>query len=137
MKTERLILAALVLFGASSHAAVTFGRDKLRDTTRTVTFTADQNRGLQLERHTRADFAGKFSLEIDGVAVTGVKLVDGLQHDTEVVEYKDGEDMITRPNSAERERGTVTLIKDATNSQQFQNWRQTVIDGIRTQRRII
>jgi phage tail-like protein len=92
--------------------AVTFGRDKLKGSTKT-----------------QGDFnlANRFSLEIDGVLVAGVHTIDGLEHET--VEYKDGEDgtMHTRPGN--HKPGKMTVTKDWSNTSEWYNWRKMVLDG--------
>jgi phage tail-like protein len=94
--------------------AVTFGRDKLKGTTKT-----------------QGDFnlANRFSVEIDGVMVGGVHSIEGLENETDVVEYKDGEDgtMHTRPGN--HKAGKMTVTKDWSNTSEWYKWRKAVLDG--------
>jgi phage tail-like protein len=94
--------------------AVTYGREKLKGTTKT-----------------QGDFnlANRFSMEIDGVMVAGVNTVEGFETESDVVEYKDGEDgvMHTRPGNAKP--GKITITKDWSNTSEWYKWRKTVLDG--------
>jgi phage tail-like protein len=94
--------------------AVKFGRDSLKGTTKT-----------------QGDFnlSHKFNVEIDGVTVGGVHRVDGLEHEHEVVEYQDGDDMITHFRPGRQKPGRVTIERDWSSTKEFFNWRQTVING--------
>src|SRR5438132_13569644 len=95
-------------------ASVTFGREKLKGTTKT-----------------QGDFnlSNRFSLEIDGVMVAGVNTVDGFETESDIVEYKDGEDgvMHTRPGNCKP--GKITITKDWSNTSEWYKWRKTVLDG--------
>lgn len=86
---------------------VKFSRDKLKGTT-----------------GTQGDFnlAHRFSVEIDGV-IGGVHSIEGLETETEVVEYKDGNDPITH------KAGKVRVTKDWSNTHEFYNWRKAVMNG--------
>jgi phage tail-like protein len=93
---------------------VTFGRDKLKTTTKT-----------------QGDFnlSNRFSFEIDGVLVAGVHSVEGIESETDVVDYKDGEDgtMHTRPGN--HKAGKMTVTKDWSNTKEWYTWRKAVLDG--------
>lgn len=99
---------------AIANARVKFGRDQLKGTTKT-----------------QGDFnlAHKFNVEIDGVMVGGIHSIDGIEHEHDIVEYKDGEDgtMHTRPGN--HKPGKITIEKDWSSTKEFFNWRQTVING--------
>ena len=94
--------------------AVTFGREKLKATTKT-----------------QGDFnlSNRFSFEIDGVIVAGVHSIDGLESESDIVEYKDGEDgtMHTRPGNPKP--GKMTITKDWSNTSEWYKWRKCVLDG--------
>ena len=81
--------------------ALTFGREKLKGTSKTQGDFNLQNR---------------FSLEIDGVGVNGVHTVEGIETESDVVEYKDA--------------------KDWSNTLEWYTWRKAVLDG-KTDRRSI
>ena len=94
--------------------AITFGREKLKATTKT-----------------QGDFtlSNRFSFEIDGVLVAGVHTITGLQSETEVIDYKDGEDgtMHTRPGN--HKAGKMSVTKDWSNTSEWFKWRKAVLDG--------
>jgi phage tail-like protein len=94
--------------------AVTFGREKLKGSTKT-----------------QGDFnlANRFSVEIEGVLVAGVHTIDGLGTEQDIIQYKDGEDgtMHTRPGNTLP--GKLTMTKDWSNTPEWFNWRKTAIDG--------
>jgi len=94
--------------------AVKFGRDQLKGSTKT-----------------QGDFnlAHKFTVEIDGVMVGGIHRVDGIEHEHEVVEYQDGDDMYTHLRPGRQKPGRITIEKDWSSTKEFFNWRQTVING--------
>jgi phage tail-like protein len=94
--------------------AIKFNRDTLKGTTKT-----------------QGDFnlSHKFNVEIDGVTVGGVNRVDGLEHEHEVVEYQDGDDMTTHFRPGRQKPGRVTIERDWSSTKEFFNWRQTVING--------
>jgi phage tail-like protein len=94
--------------------AIKFNRDSLKGTTKT-----------------QGDFnlSNKFNVEIDGVTVGGVNRVDGLEHEHEVVEYQDGDDMTTHFRPGRQKPGRVTIERDWSSTKEFFNWRQTVING--------
>jgi phage tail-like protein len=73
--------------------------------------------------------AHRFSVEIDGVIVGGVHTIEGLDHETEVIESHDGEDHTTHFAPGRQKPGVVKITKDFTATKEFINWRQTVIDG--------
>src|SRR5437588_5143583 len=92
---------------------------------------------------TQGDFnlAHKFTVEIDGVMVGGVHTIEGLEHEHEVVEYHDGDELIAfergeahRPGR--QKPGRITIEKDWSSTKEFFNWRKAVVDG-KTERKSI
>jgi len=74
--------------------------------------------------------AFKFVLQIDGVNVAGFSEVSGLTTETDIIEYREGnEDTMVRKLSGSRKYTNITLKRGYTNSQVLWNWRQTVIQG--------
>ena len=61
--------------------------------------------------------------------IGGVHTITGLQSETEIIEYKDGEDgtMHTRPGN--HKPGKMTVTKDWSNTSEWYQWRKTVLDG--------
>jgi phage tail-like protein len=94
--------------------AVTFGREKLKATTKT-----------------QGDFnlSNRFSFEIDGVIVAGVHTIDGLESESDVVEYKDGEDGVSHTRPGNHKPGKMTCAKDWSNTSEWYKWRKAVLDG--------
>ena len=94
--------------------AMTFGREKLKATTKT-----------------QGDFtlSNRFSFEIDGVLVAGVHTVTGLQSETELVEYKDGESGVMQTRPGNHKPGKMTVTKDWSNTSEWFKWRKAVLDG--------
>ena len=94
--------------------AVTFSRDKLKGTTKT-----------------QGDFnlAHRFALEIDGVLTNGVHKIEGLDHESEVIEYHDGEDGTTHYRPGRQKAGTIRIEKDFSSTKEFDEWRKKVVDG--------
>ncbi len=80
--------------------------------------------------------SNRFSLEIDGVLIGGVHSVEGIEAESEVVEYKDGEDdkMHTRPGN--HKPGKMVITKDWSNTPEWYKWRKAVIDG-KTERKSV
>ena len=94
--------------------AVTFGREKLKATTKT-----------------QGDFnlSNRFSFEIDGVIVAGVHTIDGLESESDVVDYKDGEDGVSHTRPGNHKPGKMTVSKDWSNTSEWYKWRKAVLDG--------
>jgi phage tail-like protein len=101
--------------------AVTFGRDKLKGTAKTM---GDFNLG------------NRFSVEIDGVSVAGVHTIEGIETETDVVEYKDGEDRVNRTRPGNHKPGKVIMHKDWSNTLEWYTWRKKVLDGVTDRRSI-
>ena len=68
-------------------------------------------------------------LEIDGVIVAGIQTIEGIESETEIVEYKDGSDPVTHARPGNHKPGKMTVTKDWSNTQEFFKWRKTVLDG--------
>lgn len=82
--------------------------------------------GGGVDRASAAGAPSRFSVEIDGVLVAGFKSVEGLESETEVVEYKDG---ATHSRPGNLKANKVTLTRDWSNTSEFYKWRKTVLDG--------
>lgn len=131
-------LAALVSFSSSAHAAYgTQGRLE-----RHIEFTVDDNGvsvdAVSLRRDklkgttkTQGDFnlSNRVSLEVEGVAIQGVHTIEGLESETDVVEYKDGEDGVVHTRPGNHKPGKIQVVKDWSNTSEFYRWRKAVLDG--------
>ena len=94
--------------------AVKFSRDVLKGTTKTQ---GDFNLG------------SRFNVEIDGVSVGGIHTVTGLEHEHEIVEYQDGDDMFTHLRPGRNKTSVVTIEKDWSSTDEFYKWFSTVLAG--------
>ena len=91
-----------------------FGRDQLKGTTKT-----------------QGDFAPghQFNIEIDGIIVGGIHKIDGIQFEFDVIEYQDGDDMVTHYRPGRPKPGKITIEKDWSSTREFFNWRDSCIKG--------
>jgi phage tail-like protein len=93
---------------------VLWTRQKLQGTTKTM---GDPNQ------------AHRFTVEIDGVTVGGIKAVEGLEFEHEIIEYHDGDNGTTQFRPGRQKQGRVKLVRDFSATKEFVQWRQTVVDG--------
>ena len=70
-----------------------------------------------------------FKVEIEGVTQGAFKNVEGLDSETEVVEYQDGEDIVLRKRPGRTKYSNLTLKRGYINTDELWNWRKAVIDG--------
>jgi phage tail-like protein len=75
-----------------------------------------------------------FNVEIDGVVQAGFKEVEGLDSVTEVIEYKDGDDMTVHKRPGRTKYSNIILRRGFINDPAFWEWRKSVIEG-RVQRK--
>jgi phage tail-like protein len=78
--------------------------------------------------------AHNFKVEIDGVITGGFKDVGGLEAEVEVVEYKDGDGMVTRKRPGRTKFSNIILRVGNADQAGLFTWRKAVIDG-RTDRK--
>jgi phage tail-like protein len=112
----------------------------IKETDKSIHFSADRN-GYEVSLNSRARLRGttktqgdfnlsnRFSFEIDGVAVSGVHTIDGLESEDDVVEYKDGEDGTSHTRPGNHKPGKMTVTKDWSNTSEWYKWRKAVLDG--------
>ena len=102
----------IVSFSVGSREA--FAREKLKATTKT-----------------QGDFnlANRFTIEIDGIEANGINSVEGIESESEVVEYKDGEDGVTHTRPGNHKPGKIMISRDWSNTSEFRTWRKAVLDG--------
>ena len=74
-------------------------------------------------------YSYRFSFEIDGVIVAGVHTIDGLESETDVVEYKDGDNHPTHTRPGNHKPGKMTCSRDWSNTSEWYKWRFTKGDG--------
>jgi phage tail-like protein len=71
----------------------------------------------------------RFALEIDGILVSGVHKIDGIEHQNEVVEYQDGDDMQTHYRPGRFKPGRLIIEKDWSSTLEFAKWIKASLDG--------
>jgi len=70
-----------------------------------------------------------YKVEIDGVTMGGVLSVAGIKMETEVIEYRDGEDMTIRKRPGLVKYGDITLKRGFTENNDLWRWYQEVMKG--------
>ena len=93
---------------------------------------------LKATTKTQGDFnlANRFSFELDGVAVKGVRSAEGFESKSDVTEYQGGKSVATQTRPPDDKQGTLTIMKDWSNTDEFSRWRKSVLDG-KTERKSI
>lgn len=77
------------------------------------------------------DYVGQFNfkVEINGVTTGAFKAVDGLDSETEVIEYQDGDDLLLRKRPGRTKYSNITLKRGYVNSDELWQWRKRVMEG--------
>lgn len=71
-----------------------------------------------------------FKLEIDGITVAGFSEVTGLNQESNVIDYREGQEVITpRKLPGLNKFGNITLKRGISPDMSVYNWRKTVFDG--------
>jgi phage tail-like protein len=70
-----------------------------------------------------------FKVEIEGVTAGRFKNVEGMDSETEVIEYQDGEDRILRKRPGRVKYANITLKRGYVNTDEFWAWRKAVLGG--------
>ena len=70
-----------------------------------------------------------FKVEIDGLPMSGVLSIDGIKVETEVIEYRDDEDMTIRKRPGGMKYGDITLKRGFTDNNDLWRWYQEVTEG--------
>ncbi len=74
--------------------------------------------------------ASNFVVQIDGISVAGFSEVSGLSTETDVIEYRNGdEDITVRKLPGLRKFTNISLKRGMTKSMDLWKWRQTVMQG--------
>jgi len=68
-------------------------------------------------------------LEIEGVTQGAFSEVSGLDSETEVIEYQDGNDLILRKRPGRTKYSNITLKRGYINNTELWDWRKAVMDG--------
>uniref|UniRef100_A0A6U0HSM1 Phage tail protein n=1 Tax=Helicotheca tamesis TaxID=374047 RepID=A0A6U0HSM1_9STRA len=89
-------------------------------------------RGRDLGPNRRAfDHIGNFNfkVEIEGVTAGKFVSVDGLQAETEIIEYQDGDDIMLRKRPGRTKYSNITLKRGYTGDSELWNWYAAVANG--------
>ncbi len=70
-----------------------------------------------------------FKVEVEGVTTGAFRNVEGLDSETEIVEYQDGDDLILRKRPGRTKYSNVTLKRGYINNTELWEWRKAVIEG--------
>src|SRR5512133_3611304 len=70
-----------------------------------------------------------FKVEIEGVTQAAFRNVDGLDSETEIVEYQDGDDLILRKRPGRTKYSNIVLKRGFVNTDELWQWRKKVIEG--------
>ena len=70
-----------------------------------------------------------FKVEIEGVTVGAFRNVEGLDSETEIIEFQDGDDIVLRKRPGRTKYSNVTLKRGYTNNSELWDWRKAVIEG--------
>ncbi len=70
-----------------------------------------------------------FKVEIDGVTMGAFKQVEGLDSETEVIEYQDGDDNLLRKRPGRTKYSNIVLKRGYVNTEDLWQWRKHVMEG--------
>ncbi|MCA9543225.1 MAG: phage tail protein [Myxococcales bacterium] len=77
------------------------------------------------------DHIGQFNfrVEIDGVTQAAFKAVEGLDSETEVIEYQDGDDIILRKRPGRTKYSNIICKRGYISTDELWLWRKAVMEG--------
>ncbi len=83
-------------------------------------------------RRTDMDGVGNFNfkVEIEGVTQGAFRNVEGLDSETEVIEYQNGDDIVLRKRPGRTKYSNITLKRGYVTSPELWEWRKKVINGL-------
>ena len=70
-----------------------------------------------------------FKVEIDGVTQAAFKAVEGLDSETEVIEYQDGDDIILRKRPGRTKYSNIVCKRGYISTDELWLWRKKVMEG--------
>ena len=70
-----------------------------------------------------------FKVEIEGVTQGAFRNVEGIDSETEVVEFQDGDDIVLRKRPGRTKYSNITLKRGYINNHELWFWRKAVMDG--------
>ncbi len=71
-----------------------------------------------------------FRVEIDGVIQAGFKEINGIESETEIIEYKDGDDMTVRKRPGRVKVGNLVLKRGFIADPKLRDWYERVVKGV-------
>jgi phage tail-like protein len=75
-------------------------------------------------------FNGRFTVEIDGIALATFSACDGLEARIDVVDFTDGSDTLARKRPGRARYANIVLRRGLTKNNELWNWFQSVANGI-------
>ncbi|HIA03553.1 MAG TPA: phage tail protein [Myxococcales bacterium] len=73
--------------------------------------------------------AFNFKVEIEGVTQGAFRNVEGLDSETEVVEFQDGDDVMLRKRPGRTKYSNITFKRGYINNTELWDWRKKVVEG--------
>lgn len=70
-----------------------------------------------------------FRVEIEGVTQGAFRNVEGLDSETEIVEYQDGDDLVLRKRPGRTKFSNIVLKRGFVNTDDLWQWRKKVVEG--------
>jgi phage tail-like protein len=70
-----------------------------------------------------------FKVEIEGVTQGAFKSIEGLGVEADIIEYKDGDDLVVRKHPGQVKFNNITLKRGYTNTTELWKWRKAAMDG--------
>lgn len=70
-----------------------------------------------------------FKVEIEGVTVGAFKEVGGLESETEIIEYQDGDDITLRKRPGRTKYSNIVLKRGYVATDELWKWRKQVVEG--------
>ena len=70
-----------------------------------------------------------FRVEIEGITVGAFRNVEGLESETEIIEFQDGDDIILRKRPGRTKYANIVLKKGYIATRDLWEWRRSVIEG--------
>lgn len=73
--------------------------------------------------------SSKFKVEIEGVTVAAFTSFEGIESETEVIQFDDGDDLIVRKRPGRTHYSNLVLKRGYINTSELWDWYKNVIDG--------
>jgi phage tail-like protein len=73
--------------------------------------------------------SSKFKVEIEGVTVAAFTSFEGIESETEVIQFDDGDDLIVRKRPGRTHYANLVLKRGYINTDELWNWYKKVIEG--------